>query len=140
MNGRRIECDVENVTIECQREPSDYMSLSGRSFHSEPIFSRVEVTGIIRKLIEDNDMCYDKSCAEDCGRDDSLAAKYKKLELAEGRRKLIERGILNLDGTLTKKGESFFLNVLLDEDNEELLVEAVDAIDEADEEKNKSCN
>lgn len=140
-NGRRIECDVQSLNLEMD---SDYgYDFMRDSMMSRPVYTRVEMTALVRKMVEDEeeDMC-EKRCAidGDCPtlrEDDSLSTKYKNLDLDDNVRKLRKHGLVRLDGTLTEKGKDFLLNVLLDE-YEDNVVEALEAVEESEEDK-KSC-
>lgn len=92
-----------------------------------------ENNSVTKRYVEEN-MSYEseKACAEDSYYgSDSLARKYRNLELDEDERLLRKHDIVELDGTLTRKGKDFIINVLFDHFTEEV-VDALREIDEAD--------
>lgn len=110
-DGRRIECDVD--------------------------YPQMEMTGIVRKMIneeKDKDMerCED-ACSDTCkGKDSekSLSEQFNDLELDNSRQTLVKAGLMESNGTLTSKGRDFLLNFLARE-NEDELAEAVEEIEAA---------
>lgn len=139
LGNRIIECDIQSVNLEASMDEG-YRTIGG-GYMSEPIYTRVEMTGIVRKLIDKGENMCERACGYDgeCeSSSESLSTKYKNLDLDDNTRKLRKYGLIRLDGTLTDKGKDFLLNYLLEQNSDEL-VEALEAIEEAEKEEKKSC-
>lgn len=141
-----IEFRVQDIQLEY--EPTYFDMNYGSAWTGNVIAERtpkIALKGVVTKMITKKElekvMGYSDGdvAAKNCSDANNLSKKYASLELDYDDRLLREQGIVSLDGTLTEKGKDFVLNVLFS-DYKKAVVEALDEIATADEEKEQQLD
>lgn len=150
-DGKTIEVDLVEVHIE-HEETFEPLAYGLDTVIHKDVELKLEMVGNVREFLFPTDtkelenekeeliMCRDRICEFECetktsdDRGENLSAEYARLNLSDDQRLLRKHNIVKLDGTLTEKGKTFLLNLLLEE-NEEKIVTALQAVEEVREEE-----